>query len=494
MKRSMHKKQAVQFVSAVIIGMFLCTFVGLPALAYYNQGTVSLLLGNTSITVAQGGSCSTSAIMSPASANETLGCGMPQCPQGCGSGCQDAAGQCTCAGTQYSNYPATVVLTSANSSIATAKYTSGIISITGVSPGTTTIYAQGSLREYTSSAMQAIRVTVTAAGNLNGGSTGSPSGGRSGGSTTGTTGGSVGMNSSAAAANTAPGGSGKTGGSVGASAGSASGKVSGSSAANSGGASSPAAAESSPSASSAPASSSAVSGTCPNSADGGLGSFDIMQLPENNIAGKVELEKIMGTDKSATFQKKDAAGNVQYSWSFKGTDIKDPADINMGISFSSKEKAAIEKQSGLRDLLDLSFAYHGELPGKAELNVCVSSLFRDGQMLYFYYYDPSKHAFSLISKGVKAVNGYATVDITHCSTYFFSARAVGSSSGFPVWLAVLLTVLAVVAVGAPALYVYILRGGALPDPVVRLLRRPMETPPASTAVAEEPEHEKERLF
>lgn len=202
----------------------------------------------------------------------------------------------------------------------------------------------------------------------------------------------------------------------------------------------------------------------------------------------------MGTDKSVTFQKKDAAGNVQYSWSFKGTDIKNPADLNMGISFSSKEKTAIEKQSGLGDLFDLSFAYHGELPGKAELNICVSSMFRDGQTLYFYYYDPAKHAFSLISKDVKVVNGYATVDITHCSTYFFSARAVGSSSGFPVWLTVLLIVLAVLAAGALLLYVHVRRGGVLPETVAHLLHRPMDRPSASKAAAEGSGHEKDKLF
>lgn len=485
MKTSKKNKRAAKLVSMAVIGLFLCAFAGLPVLAYYNQGTVSLSLGKTNVTVAPGGNCSVSATMSPASANETQGCGMAQCPQTCGPTCADANGQCICMGADYHNYPATVTLTSANASVAMAKYTNGVISVTGVSPGTTTIYAQGSLREYTSSDRQAIRVTVSATGDSNGGSaggsTGASTGGSPGESTDGYAGSSTGTSGSPAS--TTAGSGSKTGGSAGASAGSSSAGVSGSSEASSG-------AASSSTASSAVSSSSDVSGACQISADSGLDSFDIIQLPENNITGKAELEKIMGTNKNVTFQKKDAAGNVQYSWSFKGTDIKHPADFNMGISFSSKEKTAIEKQSGLGNLFDLSFAYHGELPGKAELNICVSSMFRDGQKLYFYYYDPSKHAFSLISKGVKVVNGYATVDITHCSTYFFSAREVGSSSGFPVWLTVLLIVLAVLAAGALLLYFYVRRGGVLPKPIAHQLHRPA----ASKAAAEGSGHEKDKLF
>lgn len=485
------------FMSAAVL---LSVITVIRASAYYNLGTVTLSLGSSSVSMDAGKSITISATASPASHAETPGCGMPQCPQTCGTtGCADANGQCTCAGGTYATYTANVAVTSGNTAIARAAWSGGVLTITGVSPGTTTIKAQAALREYTSSSEQTITVTVTrASGGVSGsGSTGGSTGGGSAGNAAGgSAGGSAAGGSAGSSAGASAGGSKSTstGGSTGTSAGgSAAANNTGSAAAS---ASSGTAATTSAALGAASSTSSASSDTSSTSMTGSLGTFDIIQLPENNITGKAELEKIMGKDVTATFQKKDGAGNVEYSWSFKGADVKKPADFNMGISFGGGDEQTIKKQSGLSSLFYLSFAHHGELPGKADVSIRVSSLYQDGENLYFYYYDPDKKTFSLQKRGVKVVNGYADVNITHCSEYFLSSRAIGPAGGFPVW-GVVLIVLAVLAADGILFYLFdIRRGGHLPNNLNHFFGRKQtgKTVPSKNGTLREEEPEKEEIF
>lgn len=470
-----------------LIGLALVVpFQSFPVAAYYNLGTVDLQLGMTTVNLNVGKSTTISAVASPTYSDQTLGCGMEECPQVCGTTCADANGQCQCAGPGYSRYYSAVVATSGNSQIATAKYSGGIITIYGQSVGSTTITVDASLREYTNAPRQTIKVTVTKSGAQSTGGAGASA----------STGGSTDTGGSAGTANTVSvGGSTTTGNSKA----SGSSKTTGGSTATGNGSSASAAGSSATSAASGASAASASSDTSAASGfgsssiatmSGSLGTYDVLQLPKDNVTGKDELTKIQGQDATATFQKKDSSDNVLYSWSFKGTDVKKPADFDMGITFSGENETAAKNLAGGSALVYLNFAHHGSLPGKATVSIRVSDTFKDGQKLYFYYYDPDTKSAKLMSSGVKVVNGYANVDITHCSSYFLSVKAIGAqNSGLPVW-AIVVIVLAALAgayfAGYWAYRHFLQKGMSIPPAIAKLYA--VFPSPAKPAA---PQHEQE---
>ena len=133
--------------------------LAMPAMAYFDRGPVSVSLGQKSVTLKEGESVNISVKLSPSSSEQLPGCGMPECPQSCGEKeCLDANGECTCAGTEYQTYYATADVSSSNTSVATASYSSGNLHVKGIGSGTATITVTAMLRQFTS---ETTTLTVT---------------------------------------------------------------------------------------------------------------------------------------------------------------------------------------------------------------------------------------------------------------------------------------------------------------------------------------------
>lgn len=135
------------------------------AFAYYNRGSVSVALGTTGVEVQAGATASVTVAITPASDDQTEGCGMPKCPQGCSDTCADESGQCRCSGPDYKTYYPTAVASSSNASVAVATYSGGALTVYGKSEGEATITVRASLRQF-NDAETTLKVTVsgTAAG------------------------------------------------------------------------------------------------------------------------------------------------------------------------------------------------------------------------------------------------------------------------------------------------------------------------------------------
>ena len=162
----MRKKQKrVLKVGVLLAVLALCMQVTMPAFAYFQRGDVKIKAGKQSVSLEQGGSESVSVTLTPSSSQQLPGCGMAECPQSCGEKeCLDANGECTCNGTTYQTYYAYASAASSNTSVATAKYDNGTVSIKGVGPGTATITLTASLRQFTSTSTT-IQVIVSAKNN-----------------------------------------------------------------------------------------------------------------------------------------------------------------------------------------------------------------------------------------------------------------------------------------------------------------------------------------
>ena len=197
-------------VLASMVLVFVLAFAQTEsAFAYYSLPGVSIMLSTSSVWVVGGQTQTISVSVSPAQELQLPGCGDTGCPQICGPDCFDPNGWCVCGGTTYLTYYTQVSAWSSDNSVAYVGYGGGFLSITGVSPGTTTIVVQASLAKHVDS-FAYVTVSVSAplpsddgaaggnTGNTGSGSAGNTaSGSTAGGSTvSGSTGGTGSTNSS----------------------------------------------------------------------------------------------------------------------------------------------------------------------------------------------------------------------------------------------------------------------------------------------------------
>ena len=81
----------------------------------------------------------------------------------------------------------------------------------------------------------------------------------------------------------------------------------------------------------------------------------------------------------------------------------------------------LKKNFDANTSLLLSFAYHGELPGEADVKIFVGDKYKKGDKLNFYYNNTEENKIELISENVIVdKDGYVTVSITHCSEYILN--------------------------------------------------------------------------
>lgn len=146
--------------AAVVAAVLVCVLVPATALAYFDRGSVEVSLGSSAVEVSAGQTGSVTMSFTPASDNQTEGCGMPKCPQGCSESCCDENGQCQCAGKEYSTYYPTATASSSNAGVAVAVCSGQTLTIFAKQAGEADITVHASLRQHTDGEAT-VHVTVT---------------------------------------------------------------------------------------------------------------------------------------------------------------------------------------------------------------------------------------------------------------------------------------------------------------------------------------------
>ncbi|EFF67697.1 hypothetical protein [Eshraghiella crossota] len=138
-------------------------------------------------------------------------------------------------------------------------------------------------------------------------------------------------------------------------------------------------------------------------------SADIFKLVDNN-------------SKNLTVGVVDDNNQLQYSWTFAASEIKDTTkDVDLTITFDSDRQEKIEKLTGETDSLYINFAYHGNLPGTSTVKLYVGNKYGNNEKVYIYYYDEEEDKVLMVGrKPLTVKDGYVEFSITHCSTYFLS--------------------------------------------------------------------------
>ena len=381
------------FIAAALAVALVVAFLPLAkAAAYYSFGTVSVTTGNSSLSVTTGSSAQTSLTVTPASDDQTLGCGMAKCPQVCtsdgaldaGYTCFDSNGQCTCAGRTYSTYYPEVSVQSSNSGVASAYVSGGTLVVTGHSAGSATITVNASLRQWESNSTS-VQVTVTEAVAPDDKNT------TQGGSTDG------------------------------------------------GKATTPESATADSGSEAASPESEKSSVAVPEAAEATDSRDDtVNETVVETVAGKVykvernahldtaeQLAKIVGTNDQLVIWSGSSSDKPDYSWTFTGGDVnaeraKTAFDATITVSkLGTGDVSNIMKQA--HDGVVLEFSHKGMLPGAASVYVKVSGTYADGAELSLFTFNEQEKRFELAQADkVRVEGGYASFKIDHCSTWALS--------------------------------------------------------------------------
>jgi len=133
-------------------------------------------------------------------------------------------------------------------------------------------------------------------------------------------------------------------------------------------------------------------------------------------------ESMKENHKDVTLGVVNASNQLQYSWTFSYDTLKN-TDVTMDLSvkFDTDKKTQIEQITGKNEAMYLEFAYHGQLPGPTTMKTYVGEQYKNGDVVYLYYYNEDSGKVEAIGGGGLNVQaGYVEYTITHCSVYFLS--------------------------------------------------------------------------
>jgi LPXTG-motif cell wall-anchored protein len=163
---------------------------------------------------------------------------------------------------------------------------------------------------------------------------------------------------------------------------------------------------------------------------------NVVVIVTNQLVDKAIFDAIKGIDKTVTF-KQDGL-----EWIFNGKDmIYETKTIDMAVNVSSlsssttPNKAAITEKVKNEDVMIISFANNGQLPGKATIKLKLDDQWlvgKDTSNIFVYYYNKDTNMIEEIASGKNVDNdGYVQFDITHNSDYIISDKAISAATIVP---------------------------------------------------------------
>lgn len=153
-----------------------------------------------------------------------------------------------------------------------------------------------------------------------------------------------------------------------------------------------------------------------------------VNLSQSGTVSKDLLNEIKESQKEVTFNVLDTTNKVKYSWTFDGKNMTtlDSEKLDLNIDFKTAHQKEITKQVQQDNIFYMQFAYHGKLPASTVIKVDVSSQYKDGDLIYLYYFNEINNTIEKSSSAIKVENGYAQFKLDHCSTYFFTEQEISN--------------------------------------------------------------------
>lgn len=135
------------------------------------------------------------------------------------------------------------------------------------------------------------------------------------------------------------------------------------------------------------------------------------------------IKSIKESKKDITLNKYNENNEVVYSITIHGSEINNLTNLNTNIKFESDNESKISSLSNYAEGIILNFEHSGKLPGKTTVKVNVSNKYNDKDKLKLYYFNEKSNKLELVSN-VQVKDGYASLELDHCSEYFLSKTSL----------------------------------------------------------------------
>lgn len=140
--------------------------------------------------------------------------------------------------------------------------------------------------------------------------------------------------------------------------------------------------------------------------------------------------QLVNTNKKYMFSVRDDLNETLYMWTFTGTQIKTNELVEFDVRFDSEQYDQIRKLLNYRESVLLNLAHSGTIPEGLILRVNVSSQYKDGSILYLYYYNEESGKLEDKSKEFIVNEGFVELDLAHASQYVLTPVKISMFDDF----------------------------------------------------------------
>lgn len=140
-----------------------------------------------------------------------------------------------------------------------------------------------------------------------------------------------------------------------------------------------------------------------------------------------DLKKIKDSKKTINFNYYDENKSLLYSWIIDGSRLKDTDELNIPISFDSKNKKEILKLSNYADGIFVDTQVKNSTKGRS-LKIYVGNKYSDGDLVNIYSYKTNSGKLVLVENKVKVKDGFVQFEVEDDSDYFVTMSTINNSS------------------------------------------------------------------
>lgn len=176
-----------------------------------------------------------------------------------------------------------------------------------------------------------------------------------------------------------------------------------------------------------------------------LKDVDIIISSDSKIT-KEQLNKIKDSKKILRLNYYDSNKTLIYSWQVDGKEIKKGNEFITTITFATENVKEIYELSNYADGIYVNFKHTGTLPKGTKVKLYVGDKFENDNIVNIYHYNKSKKELEFIRDNIKVVDEYIEFDVEHCSEYFVTMSTLKNIPEKSVNIFIILSILELIVI------------------------------------------------
>lgn len=161
-----------------------------------------------------------------------------------------------------------------------------------------------------------------------------------------------------------------------------------------------------------------------------------IRIADNPIITTEILQKLVDTKKNLYVEKRDASGQVRYTWTIPGKSMSETTAINTELKFESINQVKINELSNYASGIVLSFSHKGSLPKGTKVKINIGDKYPDGSNINIYYFNAETQKLDSISTKLEVIGGFVEIELTHASDYMLTQSTITTvipDRGISIW-------------------------------------------------------------